>query len=185
MALKRYEVEVVCRRRMTYSVEAADPEAAERAATARWGEGEEGAPLGGEHWMLEEVRAAEVPGEEALAADREVVLRFLRDRELVIERLDRDAFNPTVHDALSAEDVARHLAWRTPDGSFATARAARALDRLCTDRRVVCFTRARVRLGERGEVSLYCTPQHLERLSTLALDEELAAAEPAEAAGAA
>lgn len=172
MDLKRYEVEVVCRRRMVYVVEAADPEAAQRAAAVRWGEGEEGDPRGGECWDLEEVRAAEVPADEALSADREEVLRFLRDRELVLERLDADAFNPTVHDAMSAEEMARHLGWTTADGAQDVARAARALDGLCAAHRVVCFNRPRVRQGERGEVRLYCTPQHLERLSAM-LDDDI------------
>lgn len=173
MEPKRYEVEVVCRRRMVYVVDAADPDEAQRLAAARWGEGDEGHAVGGECWDLEEVRAAEIPAEEALSADRDEVLRFLRDRELVLETLDADAFNPTVHDAMSAEEVARHLGWETAEGQHDIARAARALEGLCADHRVVCFTRPRVRRGERGEVSLYCTPQHLERLSALALDDDL------------
>jgi hypothetical protein len=46
---------------------------------------------------------------------------------------------------------------------------------------VVCFGRPRVRASERGEVRLYCTPQHLERLSMLMMadDAEVEAATPA------
>ena len=64
MEPKRYEVEVVCRRRMVYLVEAADPDEAQRLAAVRWGEGDEGHAVGGECWDLEEVRAAEVPAEQ-------------------------------------------------------------------------------------------------------------------------
>jgi hypothetical protein len=31
-----------------------------------------------------------------------------------------------------------------------------------------------VRAGEKGEIRLYCTPQHLAMLSSLIMDEELA-----------
>jgi hypothetical protein len=122
----------------------------------------------------------DLPGEDVRAADREAALRFLRDRELVIERLSEDAFNPDVHDALSAEEVARHLGW-TDEGVGDEGRASRALERLCAEHRVVCFGRPRVRAGERGEVRLYCTPQHLERLSLLMIsdDADLEAAAPA------
>lgn len=171
MERKRYEVEVVCRRRMVYAVEADTPEEARQLASAQWREGEDGAPVGGEHWELVEMRPVEVPGDEALVADREEALRFLRDRELVIEQLSEDVFDPAIHDALSAEEMARHLSWWTGDDDTAdVVRASRALSRLCEERRVVCFTRPRVRRGERGEVRLYCTPQHLERLSSLLVE---------------
>ncbi|HET6230718.1 MAG TPA: hypothetical protein VFE05_11665, partial [Longimicrobiaceae bacterium] len=151
-----------------------DPETAERAAKARWHAGDAGRPVSGECCELESVHALPAPCDAECSADCEAALRFLRDRELVIENLDDDAFNPTVHDAISAEEVAQHFGWtyEGPGGSQTDVpRAARALDRLCSDRRVVCFTRPRVRRTERGEIRLYCTPQHLERLSAL-LEED-------------
>jgi hypothetical protein len=173
MELKRYEVELVFRQTARYTVEAADRESAERAAVAHWKRGEVRGEVGAECCDLLSVQVVDLPGEEARAADRESALRFLRDRELVIEKLSDDAFNPSVHDALSAEEVARHLGWSAGGGDGPdVARASRALERLCSDRRVVCFGRARVRSGERGEVRLYCTPQHLERLSLLMIQEE-------------
>lgn len=171
MERKRYEVEVICRRRMLYAVEADSPQAAEQAAFALWQDGANGAPAGGEHWELVEMHPDEVPGDDALAADRETALRFLRDRELVIEQLSEDVFDPAIHDALSAEEMARHMGWWTGDGTVPhVVRASRALVRLCEEKRVVCFTRPRVRSRERGEVRLYCTPQHLERLSSLLVE---------------
>ena len=171
MERKRYEVEVVCRRRMVYAVEADGPDEARGAALAQWQDGHDGAAVGGEHWELVEMRPEEVPGDDALAADREEALRFLRDRELVIEQLSEDVFDPAIHDAMSAEEVARHQGWTTgDDGTADVVRAARALSKLCEEKRVVCFTRPRVRRGERGEVRLYCTPQHLERLSSLLVE---------------
>jgi hypothetical protein len=177
MELKRYEVELVFRQTARYTVEAADRESAERAAVAHWRRGEVRGEVGSESCDLLTVQVVDLPGEEARAADREAALRFLRDRELVIEKLSDDAFNPCVHDAMSAEEVARHLAWTAGENDAPdVARASRALERLCSERRVVCFGRPRVRSGERGEVRLYCTPQHLERLSLLMIAEEPAAA---------
>jgi len=180
MELKRFEVEVAYRQKVRYTVEAADREAAERAATAQWKRGDCTAQVGSECCELETVRVVDLPGEDVRAADREAALRFLRDRELVIERLSEDAFNPSVHDAMSAEEVARHLGWMH-EGEADDGRASRALERLCAEHRVVCFGRPRVRASERGEVRLYCTPQHLERLSMLMMadDAEVEAAAPA------
>lgn len=161
-----YEIELVFRQAVRYTVRASDREAAERLARERWQAGEKGIP--GSNWgQLESVRVADAPGEEERDGDGEQVLRFLRDRELVIETLDEDAFNPTVHDAVSAEDVARRLGWLREGGGPDLPRASRALERLCSDNRVVCFSRPRVRSGERGEIRLYCTPQHLGRLTAL------------------
>lgn len=166
---KQFEVDVVYRVTVRYAVSAPDRESAERLARQMWQAEEEG--VGGtEVCELEEVRVADAVDPEGCGRDCDEVLRFLRDRELVIERLDEDAFNPTVHDAVSAEEVARHLGWADEDGTLDLARSVRALERLCDARRVVCFSRPRVRRGERGEIRLYCTPQHLERLSGL-LDE--------------
>ena len=178
MDLKRYEVEITFRQTARYTVEAADREAAERAAVAHWKRGDVRGEVGTECCDLVSVQVVDLPGEEARAADREAALRFLRDRELVIEKLSDDAFNPCVHDAMSAEEVARHLGWTAGDDDAPdAARASRALERLCSERRVVCFGRPRVRQGERGEVRLFCTPQHLERLSLLMIADD----EPVEA----
>lgn len=165
MAEKRYEVEVVYRQSVRYVVAAEDDEAAERAAAARWRAGDDGVPESA-RCDLESVRAVEVPGDDRQAADQEEAFRFLRDRELVIEHLDADAFNPTVHDAVSAEEVASRLGWEED-----AQRSVRALEGLCQQRRVVCFSRPKVRHGERGEIRLFCTPQHLERLSALLVEE--------------
>lgn len=168
---KRFEVEITFQQTVRYGIEAANRKEAERIALERWQEGDESAATGSECCRLLSVAAAAIPAEEGLARDAERVLRWLRDRELVIERLDDDAFSPSVHDAVSAEDVAAHFGWqRRPADAPRDAdvpRAERALEKLCADRRVVCFERARVRAGERGEIRLYCTPQHLERLSAL------------------
>lgn len=165
---KQFEVDVVYRATVRYAVTAPDREAAERLAEEMWQAEEEG--VGGtEVCELEEVRAVGELDAEGCGRDCEQVLRFLRDRELVIERLDADAFNPTVHDAVSAEEVARHLGWEA-EGTLDFTRAVRALERLCDEHRVVCFSRPRVRSGERGEIRLYCTPQHLERLTALLVE---------------
>ncbi|HEX2190919.1 MAG TPA: hypothetical protein VHG51_18570 [Longimicrobiaceae bacterium] len=179
---KQFEVDVVYRATVRYAVTAPDRETAERLAEEMWQAEEEG--VGGtEVCELEEVHAVAELDAEGCGRDCEQVLRYLRDRELVIERLDADAFNPTIHDAVSAEEVARHLAWAEEGGELDVARAIRALERLCDEHRVVCFSRPRVRSGERGEIRLYCTPQHLERLSALlvepALEDAEALAQPA------
>ena len=166
---KQFEVDVAYRVTVRYAVSAPDPETAERLALEMWQADEDG--VGGtEVCELEGVSVSTAVDQDGCGRDCDEVLRFLRDRELVIERLDEDAFNPTVHDAVSAEEVARHLGWSDAAGEQDVARSVRALERLCAARRVVCFSRPRVRRGERGEIRLYCTPQHLERLSGL-LDE--------------
>lgn len=176
MEQKRFEVEITFRQTVRYAVDAKDRKVAERIAVDRWRNGEEGGTLGIDCAEVIAVAASERPTEDRQCRDCDAAFRYLRDRELVIEMLDTDAFNPTVHDAVSAEDVAIHVGWkRKDDPSLAdAARAARALDRLCSEHRVVCFTRPRVRASERGEVRLYCTPQHLERLSDLLMDEPAA-----------
>ena len=179
MEQKRFEVEITFRQTVRYVVDAKDRKMAERIAVERWHGGEEGTTLSIDCSEVMAVAAAESPTEDKQCRDCEAAFRYLRDRELVIEMLDADAFNPTVHDAVSADDVATHLGWkRRDDPTIAdTARAARALDRLCQEHRVVCFTRPRVRASERGEVRLYCTPQHLGRLTSLLMDDpELSAA---------
>jgi hypothetical protein len=177
MDQKRYEVEITFRQTLRYAVDATSRKVAEQEAMQRWKVGDEAFVVGSDCCELIEVHTSPVPCDDRCAKDATEAYRYLRDRELVIEALDEDAFNPTVHDAVSAEEVAAHLHWRRRDNGAAgtpdTPRAARALDRLCAERRVVCFTRNRMRAGEKGEIRLYCTPQHLALLSSLIMDEEL------------
>jgi hypothetical protein len=176
MDQKRYEVEITFQQTLRFAVDASNRKVAERQAMERWKVGDAAAVVGSECCELVEVRSEQVPCDDRCQRDAQEAYRYLRDRELVIEMLDEDQFNPTVHDAVSAEEVAAHLGWkRKGEGLNQTdmPRAARALDRLCAERRVVCFTRSRMRLGEKGEIRLYCTPQHLALLSSMILDEEL------------
>jgi hypothetical protein len=170
---KSFEVEISFRQTVRYRVEAKDRKAAERQAMGLWRDGAN-PDAGVECCEVMSVTGHPLPREDRQTRDCDAVYRYLRDRELVIEMLDADAFNPTVHDAVSAEEVANHLAWRRRDDAgmeiLDTARAARALNQLCGARRVVCFTRPLARVGERGDIKLYCTPQHLEGLSALVTD---------------
>src|SRR5688572_42244 len=147
MDQKRFEVEITFRQTLRYAVDATNRKIAEREAMERWKVGDEAAVVGSECCELVEIRANPVPCDDRCVKDAAEAYRYLRDRELVIEMLDEDAFNPTVHDAVSAEEVALHLGWKRRgegiSGSTDTPRAARALDRLCAERRVVCFTRSR------------------------------------------
>lgn len=178
MDQKRYEVEITFRQTLRFAVDAANRRLAENEAMSLWKAGDPESVVGSECCELVEVQAQPVPCDDRCAKDADDAYRYLRDRELVIETLDPDAFNPTVHDAVSAEEVAIHLGWKRRgnghDGQTDTPRAARALDRLCGERRVVCFNRERMRLGERGEIRLYCTPQHLALLSALVMEDALA-----------
>lgn len=177
MDQKRFEVEITFRQTLRYAVDAGNRKLAEREAMERWKTGDPAAVVGSECCELVAVHAQPVPCDDRCIKDAHDAYRYLRDRELVIEALDEDQFNPTVHDAVSAEEVALHLGWRRRgdglDGQTDTPRAARALDRLCGERRVVCFTRSRVRLGEKGEIRLYCTPQHLALLTSMVLEDAL------------
>ncbi|HEX5727003.1 MAG TPA: hypothetical protein VFX98_16120 [Longimicrobiaceae bacterium] len=179
MEQKHFEVEITFQQSLRYAVDAADRKAAERMALERWQDGEKEGIVESECCKLVSVHTQAAPRDEGVTRDCEKVLRYLRDRELVIEQLDPDAFNPTIHDAVSAEAIALHFGWRRRDngavGEPDVPRAARVLDRLCRERRVVCFDRPRVRAGERGDIRLYCTPEHLERLSAL-LEPEAAGA---------
>ena len=167
---KVYEVEVVHRQRAIYRVPARDREAAEQIAAERWRQGDP-SDLPGYDWS-ELVGSAGYAALEPdrLAQDVEVVFRFLRAREALILQLGGDLFNPSANDAISAAQVASDLGWSRSDGQGRSSvpdvpRATAALERLCSGRRVVCFTRARLRGGERGEIRLYCTPEYLESLS--------------------
>jgi hypothetical protein len=103
--------------------------------------------------------------DEEIDSDARAAYRYLRDRELVIGTLDDGAFDSSIHNAVSAEDVAIDLGWRRKDGLADSARADRALDALCKSRRVVCFTQPWIRAGEHREMRLFCTPQHLALLA--------------------
>jgi hypothetical protein len=186
MDQKPFEVEITFRQTLRYAVQATNRKVAEQQAMQRWKVGDEAYVVGSDCCEVLEVRSNPVPCDDRCVKDAQEAYRYLRDRELVIEMLDDDAFNPTVHDAVSAEEVAIHVGWKrkgnnghngnhnNTDGTPDVPRAARALDRLCNERRVVCFTRSRVRAGEKGEIRLYCTPQHLAMLSSIIMDEELA-----------
>ena len=169
MEPKEYEVEVVARQRAIYRVRAADRESAEDVASERWKRGEP-SDIDGYDWSeLESVRASEVPDSSRLEEDAELALRFLRERERLILRLSGGVFDTGGNDAISAAQVASDLGWgRRGRNGVAypdIGRAVQALEHLCAARRLVCFQRPRVRLGERGEIRLYCTPEYLERLT--------------------
>jgi hypothetical protein len=178
MEQKRYEVEITFRQTLRFAVDASNRRLAEEEALGLWQSGADDAVIGSECCELVEVRTEPVPRDERCEKDSAEAYRYLRDRELVIETLDADAFNPTIHDAVSSEEVALHLGWKRrnhgSEGLPDLPRAARALDRLCGERRVVCFTRDRARLGEKGEIRLYCTPQHLALLTSIVIDDSLA-----------
>ena len=166
---REFEVEVVHRQRVVYRVRAQDRETAEQLAAERWRNGDLSDVPGYEWSELVSCSAYPAPDPERARQDTELVYRFLRQRERLIQQLGGDPFNPSANDAISAAQVAADLGWvrQTPGGSPIpdVARSTAALEILCTSRRVVCFPRTRMRGGERGEIRLYCTPEYLERLS--------------------
>lgn len=166
---KKYLVEVVCRQRALYEVEAADAETAEEIAVERWQDGDPSDVTGFDWCELEATRATDAPDLERCRQDDEVLLRFIRERERLLTRLGGKYLNPTMNDAISAQQAAEDLGWfrssLTSENTVDTVRAATALERLCAARKLVCFERDRVRTGERGSIPLYCTPEYLERLS--------------------
>lgn len=169
MEPKEYEVEVVARQRAIYRVRAADRESAEDVASERWKRGEP-SDIDGYDWSeLESVRASEIADTSRLEEDAELALRFLRERERLILRLSGGVFDTGGNDAISAAQVASDLGWGRRGRNGAAypdiGRAVQALEHLCATRQLVCFQRPRVRLGERGEIRLYCTPEYLERLT--------------------
>jgi hypothetical protein len=173
---KPYAVSLVCRQTIQYHIVAPDRETAERIAMEKWQRGEPGDSGISDCSIVDTVAATEEPAEGETHGDAEVALRFLHTRERLLEQLDGELTNPTLHDAVSAEEVASHLGWvrhEDPGGGVDEPRASRALEHLCATRRVICFTRPRVRKGERGEIRLYCTPQHLERLTAALAREAL------------
>jgi hypothetical protein len=166
---REFEVEVTHRQRAVYRIRAVDREAAEREAAERWREGD-GSDVPGYEWSeLVSCAAVQAADVERSRQDVEVVFRFLRERERLIQQLGGDPFNPSANDAISASQVAADLGWTRAGAAVPAlpdvARATAALEWLCAARRVVCFARPRMRGGERGEIRLYCTPEYLERLS--------------------
>ena len=117
---KRFEVEITFKQTVRYAVDAESRKAAEQLAMEQWKEGDEENAVGSECCDLVGVNVAEVPNTEGCARDADKAFRYLRDRELVIETLDVDAFTPSIHDAVSAEDVALHVGWRKRDRSIDT-----------------------------------------------------------------
>lgn len=169
MEPKEFEVEVVARHRAMYRVRAANREAAEDLASTRWKRGEP-SDIDGYEWSeLESVEALEVAEPARLEEDAELVLRFLRERERLIVRLSGGEFGASGNDAISAIQVASDLGWGRRESHGAAkpdvGRAVQALEHLCASRQLVSFERPRVRLGERGDIRLYCTPEYLERLT--------------------
>lgn len=166
---REFHVEVVHRGRAVYRVHAPDREAAERMAAERWRRSEPGDAPGFDWAEMISCTAHDAADAERARQDVELVYRFITERERLIQQIGGDPFNPSASDAISADQVAADLGWvlrasddtTTPDVNRATA----ALERLCGCQRVVCFSRPRMRLRERGEIRLYCTPQYLERLS--------------------
>lgn len=166
---REFHVEVVHRERAVYRVHAPDRETAERVAADRWRHGEPGEAPGYDWSEMISCRAHDAPDTERALQDVELVYRFITERERLIQQIGGDPFNPAASDAISADQVAADLGWvlRSAEGTTTpdVTRATAALERLCACQRVVCFSRPRLRLRERGEIRLYCTPQYLERLS--------------------
>ncbi|CAN5781112.1 hypothetical protein BH23GEM6_BH23GEM6_00360 [soil metagenome] len=170
MEAKEFEVEVVYRQRTIYRVRAADQEAAKRIGVSHWQNAEASAVAGYDWCEIESIHATVANDPEREEQDGELVLRFLKERERLIMRLGGGALAQSANDAISADQVASDLGWtrqNSTDGPGAdVSRAARALEQLCREKKVVCFERPRVRTGERGEIRLYCTPGYLNCLSS-------------------
>jgi hypothetical protein len=164
-----FDVEVRCRQRAFYRVEAADAEAAERAALERWQRGEPGDLDGVAACELEAARVQEVPDQRCQAQDDEVALRFIRERERLVADLGGQPLSGAANDAVAAGQLAADLGWSRREGPAGwvadVLRAGQALERLRKKKRLVCFARPRGRAGEQGDIRLYCTPEYLEKLS--------------------
>jgi hypothetical protein len=168
MEAKEFDVEVVYRQRAIYRVRARDRESAERMGAAAWQNGDESVVAGYDWSEIQSVSASEEVDPERSHLDTQVVLRFLREREQLILRLGGNGSGPSPNDAISAAQVAGDLGWSRPSPEprqVDVARAAQALERLCSEKVLVCFERQRVRAGERGEIRLYCTSEYLDQLS--------------------
>lgn len=175
MTERTFQVEVVSRQRAVYYVDAVDGQEAERLAVQRWQTGEAGDLVGFESSRLESVHVSEAGDEIRQAQDDELVLRFISERERLLARLGGgNLLTPAVSDAVSASQAAADLGWLRPGRGDANVpdavRAAGALERLCTRKKLVCFERERIRAGERGAIRLYCTAEYLERLSEALFD---------------
>lgn len=179
MDRKNFNVELLFRQRVAYRIEAPDAETAERIAISRWQQFEE-SDLAGMDWAdLLSSRAVEVGDATQEKQDDELILRFIREREQLLLRLGGQVFAASRNDSISAAQAATDLGWNRVDRTgvlhIDIMRAADALERLCERKLLICFTRDRVRAGERGVVRLYCTPEYLERLSVdlTAVSEEV------------
>ena len=174
MESKKFLVEVVCRQRALYAVEAADAARAESAAIERWQAGERSDVVGFDWCELHAVRATEAADDVRQRQDDQLLLRFIRERERLLMRMGGKNLMPTMNDAISAQQAASDLGWfRTgPTGEHAAdvIRTSQALERLCSAKQLICFERERVRSRERGTIRLYCTPEYLERLAAATLN---------------
>jgi hypothetical protein len=176
MENREFQVEVICRQRSLYTIAAADAETAEKMAAERWQRGDQ-SDLHGVDWCeLEDVEALALTDVTSGEADDELLLRFIRQRELLLIRLGNNLLDPSINDAISAAQAAADLGWvrAGSDSSLDVIRAAQALERLCENRLLICFERDRVRAGERGAIRLYCTPEYLDRLSAATLNGSVA-----------
>lgn len=165
-----FEVELICRQRLVFHVEAEDTHRAERIAVERWRAGESSDLASAEAEDLVSVTARESANALRQKQDDELIMRFIIEREHLLRRLGGDPLSTSINDAISASQAAGDLGWRLTgeDGGqrVDAVRAAGSLDRLCANRRLVCFERTRARSGERGEIRLYCSPEHLEYLAS-------------------
>lgn len=170
----KYIVEVVCRQRVLYEIEAAGADAAERHALQRWQRGDASDVAGLQSCSFEGARVTVELDEIRARQDDEVLLRFIRQREKLQRRWAGSRLDASAADAISASQIASGLGWyRTDiDGENIpdVVRAAQGLERLCARRSLVGFERERVRSHERGSIRLYCTPEYLDRLAE-GLDE--------------
>jgi len=171
MSEHRFEVEIVFRRTAHYVIDAPDVETAERLALERWRDDDPGDVLEDQWGEVIGSTVTEAPDAEELRGDEERVMEMIREREQRLqEQLQMEGSEaPVEHDAVSATEVALALGWvrKAPGGGWTPSilRAARSLESLCSRGVLVCFSRDRVRSGERGQIRLYCTPQYLERLT--------------------
>lgn len=171
MDKKEFEVEVVCRQRAYYRVQAVDGDAAAEAAIERWRRGEPGDTPAHTPCELVAATASEASDVLRQTQDDELILRYVREREHLLVRLGGSMLNSAANDAISAQQAATDLGWYREDAAgLPTAdsvRAAGSLERLCAAKRLVCFERPRARAGERGSIRLYCTADYLEALSEI------------------
>ncbi len=161
-----YRVEVACRERSIFLVEAADSEAAKEIASARWRSGERSDVAGFDWRELDAISVSGASDPVSQVQDDQLVLRFVRERENLLLKLGSPLVSASANDAISAVQTASDLGWFRSDGTPDTLRAAEALERLCGRKQLISFRRTRVRANERGEILLYCTPSYLEELAS-------------------